>query len=286
MKSLFNKSYDLLEIRKFKFLITFGGSIFIFIFLWIFEPFGIHTLNQLQKLYSLTLYSICNLVVWLVHVFLLQDVVLKKMTIANTIFWLTWIVFVLGICNFVVGSLLYPENIDKFSYVLFIAAQLMTITVAIIPISIIILFHYSFILKKRLEKAEELNKVIKNRSNLNDNKHLLSIESNNSRDCIEIYLDSLLFITSADNYIDIHYLKNKTLTNKLIRNTLSNIEDYFSNIPEIIRCHKSFIVNLCHVKSINGNSAGYKLQLNNIDFSIPVSRRYNKTILNVLRHIN
>ena len=279
MISILNKSYDLLKIKRFKLLITFGGSIFVFIFLWIFEPYGINTLSHLQKFYSLSVYTVCGLVVWLVHVFLIQDIVLKKMTVGYTILWLTWIVFVLGISNFIIGSLLYPDNIDKFSFILFIVAQLMTITIAIIPISIIILLHYSFILKRRLEKAEELNKKIENRSNLNNKKQLLSIESNRLKDHFEIYLDSLLYITSADNYINVYYFKNKTLTNKLIRNTLSNIEDHFSNIKEIIRCHKSYIVNIFHVKSISGNSAGYKLQLNKIDFPIPVSRRYNKTIL-------
>lgn len=88
------------------------------------------------------------------------------------------------------------------------------------------------------------------------------------------------------NYIDVYFLWNNTLTNRLIRNTLSNIDIYLSDIKEIIRCHKSYIINISYVKSIIGNSAGYKLNLCKLDFKIPVSRKYSKEVLNTLSHLN
>jgi DNA-binding LytR/AlgR family response regulator len=157
----------------------------------------------------------------------------------------------------------------------------MTITVGIIPFSFIILLHYNFALKEKLEKASEINRLIKARSDPNHGKRLISIESNNLNESLELPVKSLFYIASADNYVDVCYLNNDVIKRKLLRNTLRNIDMNFSNIPEIIRCHKSYIVNTMNVESIRGNSAGYKLLLRGVDFSIPLSRRYNESILNI-----
>ena len=50
MLKFLNKPYDLLEINKFKILLSFGGAIFFFLFLYIFEPFGLYNLSGLYKL--------------------------------------------------------------------------------------------------------------------------------------------------------------------------------------------------------------------------------------------
>jgi len=47
----------------------------------------------------------------------------------------------------------------------------------------------------------------------------------------------------------------------------------------IVRCHKSYIVNAKKVNKIHGNARGYFLNIKNIDFSIPVSRNFPKELL-------
>jgi len=42
MKNILNRPYDLLESKVFRYLFVFGGSGFAFIFLWIFEPYGLY----------------------------------------------------------------------------------------------------------------------------------------------------------------------------------------------------------------------------------------------------
>ena len=42
----------------------------------------------------------------------------------------------------------------------------------------------------------------------------------------------------------------------------------------IIRCHRSFVVNLDHVIEVGGNAQGLKLHLNMLEDYIPVSRKY------------
>ncbi len=51
---------------------------------------------------------------------------------------------------------------------------------------------------------------------------------------------------------------------------------------KVIRCHKSYIVNLNKVNRISGNAKGYKLQIDELDFLIPVSRSLGIDDLNQL----
>jgi len=46
----------------------------------------------------------------------------------------------------------------------------------------------------------------------------------------------------------------------------------------ILRCHRTFIVNTNYIKEIQGNSQGYKLYFEMLDFPALVSQKYIKSI--------
>ena len=83
----------------------------------------------------------------------------------------------------------------------------------------------------------------------------------------------LLFIESADNYSEVVFLQNGQPKKTLLRGSLSRFEEQ-AHHPDVVRCHRSFVVNLQRVESISGNAQGYKLQLQNYPSPIPVARRY------------
>jgi LytTr DNA-binding domain len=77
--------------------------------------------------------------------------------------------------------------------------------------------------------------------------------------------DKLYYITSAQNYIEIHYKKKEGLARLVLRNSLKAIEEELNldmNSP-LIRCHKAFIINREKVVALNGP----------IEESIPISRQ-------------
>jgi DNA-binding LytR/AlgR family response regulator len=53
---------------------------------------------------------------------------------------------------------------------------------------------------------------------------------------------------------------------------LKDIENQFSDIQQLFRCHKAFIANIEKVKGASGNAKGYFLTLHDIEEKIPVSR--------------
>ena len=75
----------------------------------------------------------------------------------------------------------------------------------------------------------------------------------------------------------VYFNSANSLDKKLIRTTLGRIEQTLNN-PKLIRCHRSFIVNLNAIKHVSGNSRGLQLELTNMEVTVPVSRSYIKRV--------
>ena len=87
--------------------------------------------------------------------------------------------------------------------------------------------------------------------------------------------ESLLYIVASDNYVDIHYLSNGKITKYSLRNSMRSIEELCMQ-NNLLRCHRSYIVNLKKIKIIQKDrEEGLFAEL---DISgaphIPVSKKY------------
>ena len=103
----------------------------------------------------------------------------------------------------------------------------------------------------------------------------LTLTSKNLAQVLTTESNSLLYITSADNYIELFWKENGQIRKRLLRNTLSNIEKEIKKQCKLItRCHHSYVVKIEQISSFSGNSAEYKIALNGISSPIPVSSKY------------
>jgi DNA-binding LytR/AlgR family response regulator len=103
---------------------------------------------------------------------------------------------------------------------------------------------------------------------------LIHFESEYKKDKLSILPDSLILIKAADNYIEVFYHSKEGIKSQLIRSTLIKAGEQVSEYDFIFRCHRTFIVNIHHIKEIEGNSQGYRLYFEGIDFPALVSQRY------------
>lgn len=94
--------------------------------------------------------------------------------------------------------------------------------------------------------------------------------------------EDMLYLESAENYVNICYLNKGRISKYMLRDTLKKIEEKFSG-TEIVRCHRCYIVNFDKVRVIRKDKDGLKLELD-LDLpsagDIPVSRTY---VANVMK---
>lgn len=119
------------------------------------------------------------------------------------------------------------------------------------------------IIQKQVEKFEEdiLNKSIE-------------FVSENSSETLTLLIAEVVFIKSADNYVEIVFKEGDHFKKKLIRNTLKNIEQQIRQYSNFIRCHRICIVNIHYIEKLNRNYTSHWLTIKGYGEQIPVSRQY------------
>lgn len=263
-----------------KLLIAAGSGIFVGLFLIIFQPFGASIWRAPLKNFYLAGYGMVTFVVLLL-VLSIGPFLFKKWyqeekwtvgrEISHTLLIIVFIAF---------GNLLYTQqfnisSIDLLSILFWVA---ITLAVGIIPASVITLINYNRLLHKHL--TTDLR--VKGYSAENSASKQLTLIAENEKDSLSIEANDLLFIESANNYSEVVFWQNDKREKKLLRSSLSRIEEQIQD-ADIVRCHRSFIVNLRQVENISGNAQGYKLQLKNEASVLPVARRYGDLVAGYFR---
>jgi len=87
----------------------------------------------------------------------------------------------------------------------------------------------------------------------------------------KIFLKNILFLESMENYVIIHTSETK----EIVYTTLKNIGESLPN-SFFLQTHRSYIVNINHIKSIDGN------MLNIGNHKIPIARNFRDKITSVI----
>lgn len=143
-----------------------------------------------------------------------------------------------------------------------------TALVLLLPYSVMWLYFSWQDKKEQIERMTETQGVQANPRDMipfYDDKAVLKLS---------ITRENLYFIESAENYVNIYYSNKDKVSKYLLRNTLKKMEEVFAG-TEIIRCHRSYMVNFEKVKVIRKGKDGLKLELDNPQvIDIPVSKTY------------
>ena len=95
----------------------------------------------------------------------------------------------------------------------------------------------------------------------------------------------LLRIQASDNYVTLFYQSQGRLSRFMLRNTLRALEEELKE-QAIIRCHRSWLVNIRKVKMIQREKDGLLLELDSTPPStVPVSRTYMHEVLAAFGHV-
>jgi DNA-binding LytR/AlgR family response regulator len=160
----------------------------------------------------------------------------------------------------------------------FFSALLTVFSFAVLPIFLFILIAERIMLTKHVKLAQNVSEKLQT-ADKKDDCRLLTLIAENEKDKVEIYINELLYIEASDNYSSVYFKKHGEVKKQLLRGSLKRMEDQLKSCELVVRCHKSFIVNVSKISKVSGNAQGYKLHIPEIDTEIPVSRKFPKSIL-------
>lgn len=104
----------------------------------------------------------------------------------------------------------------------------------------------------------------------------IKIFSYNKKDFVHIKINKLVYISSEANYASFFIDEKGKLKELVLRRPLIQIEKELSAYNNIVRCHKSYIINSEYIEKYSGNAHGYRLKIKYLDIEIPVSRKFSK----------
>lgn len=277
IRTFFNKPIETISSSRDKWVFILFVSVFVTLFLLVFQPFGVNNFDPTHSISQAFLFSIIGFggVIGLalgIFEFLIGRILFKKKTLL--IFFLRTLSELIFVATII---FLYYNILGDFhdwylsSYIEFIFNVSM---MSIIPIYIILLYIKNRKTKQAFELLELKPKVAL------ANKYI-SLHSSNGKDSISLTLNDLLFVEAEDNYISVTYIEKEKLKKQLLRATMKDVEKDL-NSDFVIRCHRSFIVNMNKVEKVIKDGHQIKLFIPELTFPIIVSRSYVSKITELL----
>ncbi len=255
-----NKKYPFDPSLKHHFIIALGLAIWIFVFLYFTEPMDVNEFNASEKLIYLPLYGILGAFAYLIFLpfqYYLYNKNTKQWNIKEELLFF----IVLSLLTVILLRLFYlyivvPGEPNPYYFSKHFKTIMLPSMVTVFPI--IIFGRYAFG-KYKDKKLEEQKIEIKGEGNY---------------ESLRLLLNELICIQSSDNYIEVFYLSGTTLKKSLIRTKLSVIAETF---PELLRTHRSFIVNPFHFQQWKTEKSKPFLVLSH-DIQVPISKTYVTTV--------
>ena len=85
---------------------------------------------------------------------------------------------------------------------------------------------------------------------------------------------SIMFLESADNYVEINYITQNKINKFMLRNSMKRMEEILAN-TNICRCHRSFMVNMERVAAMRRTADELEVEFNIPDIRrVPISKTY------------
>lgn len=263
-------------------------GLFVGLFLLVFQPFGLEDWQTPYKWVKILgfggiTFAVTGLHFWLWTRLLPRQFSDDYWTVGREILFIIFIILTIALANLLYLSVL---GTFVFSAANLIGAVAITFLVGIFPTAGSVVANYVVQLRKYTQAAAALpvhpHPVTEPVAATTEPRSLLILTAENEKDTLMLAPADLLFVESSDNYCTVVYLKNGQPDQVLLRSSLSRLESQLP-VSSIVRCHRSFLVNISQVEKVTGNAQGYKLHLQQGLFLVPVARKYNDSLVAELK---
>lgn len=268
-----NNDFTLLDKKSDRYLLIGIILVFSTLFLNIFEPFNIghwYSDSGIIKILRLSSYGFVVALVFLFTQFPLRRKFKKEPF--KLIEYFIWLLFEIALIS-LVYIVLYGNPIGNFVNDLIYSLKYTLLGICL-PYSFAILIIYY---KNQRAEIKQLQIKIAQPAE----KRMISFKDENGKIKFSALTKDLLLLESTDNYVSVYYILDNKVQRKLLRNTLKNLEESFKD-KSIIRCHRSFMLNLQNVEFVQKEGKKLNVKLKLMENSIPVSQKYSPLFLEFL----
>ena len=277
MRPLFSRPYRWNASVRYHFRTALLFGVFVFVFLLIFMPFGLHTVGGELAFMALGYAAVCTGIMWLLNLGVprLAPSLFSESSwnMGRQLLWTTANVGLVALGNalYTVGMGLAPLSVATVLNFTFF-----TMAVGLFPIALSIVLNENRLNREYSRSSARMNKELEAQV---DDQPLpppsgatLIIPAETKSDDLELDGEALVFIRSADNYIEVYHLVRGQVERTVLRGSLKAVEQRLASDLRFLRCHKSHLVDLRKVEHVSGNAQGLKLHLRGVSEPVPVSR--------------
>ena len=257
--------------KKWREVFLFG--LFVFLFLLIFQPFGLREVSP-KVLILLGYGGITSFVLWFLN-FLLPKLspgfyAEHRWVVWKEIVYILTAILLIALLNLVYSWLLGFFNLNFLNFLAFIG---ITLSLGVFPVTISVLIKYYSALRQNVQEAQPLHDQLTQPHQLKaHHEGNLVLKTPEGEVLGQWPIDHILRIEAAQNYVELYHIANHEMQRILLRLPLKEVEQQAHNYQNLIRTHRSHIVNLQHVEEVTGNAQGLQVYLDHHQTPVPVSR--------------
>lgn len=263
--------YEETAAKKWREVFLFG--LFVFLFLLVFQPFGLREVSP-KFLILLGYGGITSFVLWFSN-FLVPKLIPEFHAEQKWMVWKEIVHILISVLLIALFNLIYSWIFGflHLNFINFLAFIGITLSLGIFPVTISVLIKYYSALRQNIKEAQPIHDQLTHSNQLKEHHEGQLVLRTSEEELLGQWpVDRVIRMEAAQNYIELYFLKEKDVQRDLLRIPLKDVEQQTTQFPNLIRTHRSHILNLQHVVEVTGNAQGLQVFLNHQQEPVPVSR--------------
>jgi hypothetical protein len=255
-------------------------ALFAVVFINIYAPFGLETIYVLSEWEFFGVSSIIILtgvlVVVISRVIMYYHSKRKELLVWQYILWVFAEVLAMAIFYTLFEKLFIHDS--RFILDLLKISVKNTTLVLFIPYSVLWLY-FSW-----QDKKNQLQRLANTSTSHDTSKKMIPLYDEKGVLRFSIKAEHLLYIESADNYVNIFYIDKSKTVRFTLRNSIKRLEAQLKS-AQVIRCHRSYMVNFEKVTILRKDKDELILELDGpTSIELPVSKTYAQNVMETFTH--
>lgn len=277
-------------------VVIVGNSVFVMLFLIVFQPFQLHRssiadLLIVAFLSALYIYFIHSGLLFLFKKYL--NVARRKRNRegpqTNSLFEeysvSICVILLVSIAMFITRTIFaeVPFTLENMFLFIFYGVLLAPILIVITRTVIVIRVLFALTQQKKTgPKNDHPDLAILDVGITKTIPSMITLEGSSPNESLDLSTEHFLFARAQGNYVNITVEHEGKRKNVMIRCTIASLENQLKPIESIVRCHRSYLVNLKMTTNILSINQSKRIELLNSDLLVPLSRAYYSHIKEML----